>query len=227
MMLLPIVILLAAHAPLPLVDYVGFPDHTGKLFREIDVDNDKALSTEEIEAYMSTNFISEGSTAAPREPRILDMDYDGKFTYLEFAFCEINIFTALDTNSDLKLSVEELQARPSFLSTHAESIIKDFDEDKDGFLHWSEMHSLFPTFLEIDANSDSQLSKTELEMYLQVRPKLSNQQRSHMVAGMLDKKDADKDGLVSWPEFKPVVDLEDQGDEEEVTEEIIEDEEEL
>jgi hypothetical protein len=32
---------------------------------------------------------------------------------------------------------------------------------------------------------------------------------------------------VSWPEFKPVVDLEDQGDEEEVTEEIIEDEEEL
>ena len=82
-----------------------------------------------------------------------------------------------------------------------------FDADRDGFLHWSEMHKLFPTFLEIDANSDAKLSKKELEMYLAVRPRLTNQQRAHMVAGMLDKKDQDKDGYVSWPEFKPVVDI--------------------
>jgi Ca2+-binding EF-hand superfamily protein len=164
-------------------------------------------------------------------------DFDGKFDYIEFAFCEINIFTALDKNSDLKLSAEELKAFPSFFRTHAESVIKDFDNDKDGYISWGEMHSLFPTFLEIDANSDSQLSKIELEKYLQVRPRLSNQQRAHMVAGMLDKKDKDKNGFVSWDEFKPAVDIVDEStgseggdnpnDEEEEIEEIIEEEEEL
>ena len=204
-LLLPLLAAAAADEKPALVDFIGFPDHTPSVFNEIDADGDGDLSTTEIERFVVDKFGSDGGPA--RAPQIVDSDFDGKFTYIEFVFCEINIFTALDENGDAKLSLDELTAFPSFFKIHAESLVQDFDADRDGFLHWSEMHKLFPTFLEIDANSDAKLSKKELEMYLAVRPRLTNQQRAHMVAGMLDKKDQDKDGFVSWPEFKPVIDI--------------------
>lgn len=137
-------------------------------------------------------------------------DGDGKISYQEFLYSELNIFLTLDTDADHKASAEEMKAFKSFLSVpgEVEKYIEYFDMEndegeKDGQIHWNEYPSLTTTYIIIDTDANGKLDESELHAYLSLNPELSDEQRRLMVSGMLDKKDTDRDGVVTWDEFKP------------------------
>jgi hypothetical protein len=60
-----------------------------------------------------------------------------------------------------------------------------------------------PTFVNIDFNCNGGLVIPEMVNFLSSNKDLNAKQRQGMSKGMMQNKDADKNGEVTWDEFKP------------------------
>ncbi|WP_413718849.1 hypothetical protein [Silicimonas sp. MF1-12-2] len=120
-------------------------------------------------------------------------------------------FKAIDANSDMRLSAEEIndpaaQARLAEHSIlmHKDQPIRNLDTDGDGFIGWNDMARVYPTmtrvtFQGIDSNGDNRLSYAE---YFSTDAQIAIAQCSASSFQDLASLDANGDNFLSMEELK-------------------------
>jgi Ca2+-binding EF-hand superfamily protein len=97
----------------------------------------------------------------------IDTNTDGKVTQEELAAHRAAEFAAADTNSDGALSAEELQAHmlAQMLARHSARMIDNMDDDGNGSLSVEEMGEgpMAGNFARIDTDNDGAISKEEAQ----------------------------------------------------------------
>ena len=207
----------AAQPQETIMDRLEQPARIPALVKEFDKDKDGKISIEELTKLMEERFTLEDDFCSqsshgvkrcvkrrltPRHPRVTDRDGDGLISGSELQYSEVSMFLVLDTDKDLHLSGEELQACASFLQKDAQRFVDEYDEDGNGQIEWGEVPKLSAMFMEMDLDCDGYLGLDELMAYLSADPKLSPKQRKLMSLGMLKKKDKDGDDRLTWWEFR-------------------------
>lgn len=209
----------AADAPsLSIMDLLEDPARMPKMFEDYDANEDKKLDVEEIEKLVEDKLTLEDEYCSmsshgqkrcvkrrltPRKPRLTDKTGDGMLNYEEMQYSEVSLFLCLDTDKDKRLSLKELNGVRSFFSVDADRFMEEYDEDGNGWLDWEELPKLAAMYAEMDLDTDGFLTGQELYAYLSGDPNLNKNQRKGMAAGMLKSKDKDKDGRLTWWEFRP------------------------
>ena len=204
--------------PTSVMDLLEDPKRMAKMFEEFDADKDGKLNVEEVENLVNDKFTLEDEYCSssthgvercvtrrltPRKPRLTDKDGDGMLNVEEMQYSEVSLFLCLDTDKDKRLSLKELQDVQSFFSVDSDRFMEEYDEDGNGWLDWAELPRLVAMYAEMDLDVDGLVTGQELYAYLSGDQRLNDNQRKGMAAGMLKKKDADKDNALTWWEFKP------------------------
>ncbi|WP_108484297.1 EF-hand domain-containing protein [Oceaniglobus ichthyenteri] len=154
---------------------VALPNFDATFFDEIDTNGDNRISSEEFYTTEAQDIMARASSAEMQLKA--DTDGDGFVSYEELnamvpMFAQSD-FDEIDTNSDNRLSADELNAPGAWSLIQGEAAaattmdIASMDTNNDNFVTYDELAVAFPkvpeaTFNDIDTNDDGRLSANEL-----------------------------------------------------------------